>query len=151
MIHDALKNLERYKDVIPALNAVSEFLKNNPVENLSAGTTEIDGRDIYVNHDFSLYKKKEDARLEGHRRYIDVQVPVLKDGETEVYGWHQNEGLSDEVQYDEARDIEFFREEATSYITLRKGEFVVFFPGEGHAPLIGDGKEIEKLIFKVRL
>jgi YhcH/YjgK/YiaL family protein len=51
-------------------------------------------------------------------------------------------------QYDAEKDIEFFADTPDSYVTVLPGEFVIFFPDDAHAPLIGTG-EIHKVVIKV--
>ena len=48
------------------------------------------------------------------------------------------------------RDIAFFDDEATSYITLRPSECVVFFPEDAHAPGIAQGV-LRKAVIKVKI
>ena len=43
---------------------------------------------------------------------------------------------------------EFFNDAPSTYFTILPGEFAIFFPGDGHAPLIGEG-ETKKIIIKV--
>ena len=51
--------------------------------------------------------------------------------------------------YSAERDVAFYPGLCDTYLNVRKGMFVVFFPGEGHAPAItNDG--ILKLIVKIR-
>jgi beta-galactosidase beta subunit len=53
------------------------------------------------------------------------------------------------VPYSIERDVAFYPGLCDSYLNVRKGMFVVFFPGEGHAPAITK-TGILKLIVKIR-
>ena len=48
------------------------------------------------------------------------------------------------------RTSSFYHDQPTSYVDLLPGDFVILFPEDGHAPFIGDGSPISKLIVKVR-
>jgi YhcH/YjgK/YiaL family protein len=50
--------------------------------------------------------------------------------------------------YDPGRDIEFFTDRPDVWIPVKPGQFVVFFPEDAHAPLVGAG-EIHKIVVKV--
>ena len=52
--------------------------------------------------------------------------------------------------YNEKNDITFFEDEATTFIKVSPGEFAIFFPEDGHAPGIAEGK-FRKVIVKVRI
>ena len=52
--------------------------------------------------------------------------------------------------YDAAKDITFYDGPAEKYIKVCPGEFVIFFPQDGHAPCIADTAEIQKVIFKIK-
>lgn len=47
------------------------------------------------------------------------------------------------------KDIRFFDDEPETFYTLRPGQFTIFFPEDGHAPMIGEGN-VRKIIVKVR-
>ena len=58
--------------------------------------------------------------------------------------------LAPRAPYDESKDIIFYHDQPTSYVDLLPGDFVILFPEDGHAPFVGDGSPISKLIVKVR-
>ena len=93
-------------------------------------------------------KPEAEARLETHRKYIDIQIPLSC---AESYGWRSLSTLTDsETGYKEDNDIEFFHDQPSTLVTLQPGEFVIFSPEDGHAPLVGEGA-IRKMIIKVAL
>lgn len=51
-------------------------------------------------------------------------------------------------QYDVEKDIEFFGDVPDNYVSLLPGEFVVFFPDDALAPLIGTDV-VHKVVIKV--
>jgi YhcH/YjgK/YiaL family protein len=50
--------------------------------------------------------------------------------------------------YSAERDIEFYSEQSTTWVDLRRGDFAIFFPTDAHAPLAGSGP-LRKAIAKV--
>ena len=89
----------------------------------------------------------EQARLELHRKYIDIQL-VLR-GDEEVFGWSEKKDcLKPETEFDEAKDIQLFVDTPQCFYTVREGQFSVLYPEDGHAPMLGKGK-VKKCIFKI--
>ena len=69
----------------------------------------------------------------------------------ETYGWIDRSRLQHGQGYNEERDIEFFRCTPETWFDLEIGEFALFFPNDGHAPLVGTpGQTIRKAVFKIR-
>ena len=92
-------------------------------------------------------RSAEAAKLEAHRHYIDIQIPL--DG-SEGYGWRPTQELTQSVAgYQAERDVEFFHDRPSAHIHVRPGEFLILFPEDAHAPLIGNEAEIKKLVFKI--
>jgi len=78
----------------------------------------------------------------------DSQVPL---NGRETYGWIDRSRLQHGQGYNEERDIEFFRCTPETWFDLEIGEFALFFPNDGHAPLVGTpGQTIRKAVFKIR-
>ena len=93
-------------------------------------------------------KKENDAKIETHFKYIDIQMPLTA---TETIGWKAVADLKKTaVPYDEKNDITFFDDIPSAHIDVTPGNFAIFFPEDGHAPCIGNGK-FRKVIVKVRI
>ena len=54
------------------------------------------------------------------------------------------------VSYDEASDTALMKESPEAYISYSGDNFVICFPQDSHAPLLGSGT-VRKAVFKVRL
>ncbi|MBA4387641.1 MAG: YhcH/YjgK/YiaL family protein [Verrucomicrobia bacterium] len=107
---------------------------------------EIDGSRVYALPMTSQGKGRTAARLETHRKYIDIQY--IMSG-TDTMGWKAAAGCKTIAEpYNEARDIEFFTDKPDTYFDVSPGVFVVFFPEDGHAPLAGNG-EVVKVVVKI--
>jgi biofilm protein TabA len=93
-------------------------------------------------------RTRSEAKLECHRRYIDIQLVL--EGVDEM-GWKPlsdcHEPMND---YSAERDIQFFRDVPASWIATPPGAFCIFFPEDAHAPLVSNGK-IRKAVIKIAL
>ena len=146
MIIDIMENAGLYSKKDPRLEKAFNFLAGKGVSALKEGKYEIEEPSIYALVSFPKGSGRDLARLEAHRKYIDVQL-CLK-GE-EVIGWKpKKECRVVAAKYDSGKDREFFADVPASWLTLKPGYFAVFFPGEAHAPLAGEGA-LHKVVVKV--
>jgi YhcH/YjgK/YiaL family protein len=146
MIIDSLKNCMTYTGVHPRFAQAFEYLLNTDLASLPDGRNEIDGDNIYLMMNRRELKKPEDAPLEVHDRYIDIQL-VIRGKET--FGWSDRRELAaPRGEFDTTKDIGFYNDTPATFYTVHDGQMSIFFPGDGHAPMIGSG-EIVKCIVKV--
>ncbi len=147
MIIDSLQHSALYEQVNPYFKEAFDYIKKLDFNNLAAGKTQVNGDALIVNINESQLKKKEDAKLEVHNRYIDIQIPLSC---AEGFGWkYRPECTQPKSEFNEEKDILFFDDEPSTYFTLQSGEFVIFFPEDAHAPLVGEG-EVKKIVVKVQ-
>lgn len=148
MIVDSLKNAALYYSVNPRLKKAFEYLKTVDLDTLAPGKYEIDGKEIFLNLVERDLKSREEAKLEVHNDYLDVQV-VLR-GE-EGFGWSERSSLREPKEaFNVEKDIQFFDDVPQTYYTLQAGQFTILLPEDGHAPLVGEGP-IRKAILKVKM
>ena len=147
MILDTLDRLENYDYLSPLMGKVVEFFRNTDLSSLQPGRIELQSDDLFVNVNRQDAQTREQAPIEAHQEYIDIQVPISCD---EEMGYIANGFMPEpSTPYSSERDVSFYPGLCDTYINVRKGMFVVFFPGEGHAPAITN-KGILKLIVKIR-
>ncbi len=148
MIFDSLKNAALYYGVSPRLQKAFELVAAQDWTSVEPGIHELDGRDIFVNVVERELKKREDAKLEVHNEYIDIQI--LVSGKEESFGWSERKDLTQpQADFNEEKDIQFFDDVPQTYYTLKPGQFTILLPEDGHAPMVGEGP-IRKIIVKVR-
>lgn len=149
MIHDSLANFQRYVPLHPHFSVIAEFLRSHDLSALTPGRVDIlpDG-EIYANVQTATGQSADDALMEFHRKYIDIQVPLAT---PEQMGWLPLAKAPSSLQYDEAVDAALGSAKPTSYATVLPGEFTIFFPTDVHAPCIGEGASMPKVIFKIRV
>lgn len=146
MVIDRLENIEKYASLNPLFAQAIDFLKSHDLNALETGKTEL-SKDLLVNVAQTKPKAKEDAKLETHRDFIDIQIPLSG---TEVMGYTAAaDCVPADAPYNEEKDITFFEGLAESYIAVKPGMFAIFFPQDGHAPgITPDG--VKKVIVKVK-
>lgn len=148
MIVDEVKNGMKYASLNPRFAKAFEFLTSNDLESLPLGKVVLDGDDMWANVVELKGNTAENIKIEVHRQYIDIQVPVSK---TERIGWKAYASLSECTDpYSFENDCELFTDKATTYLDLKPLEFAVFFPEDGHQPGIVEGPH-KKIIIKVRV
>ena len=146
MILDTLTASARYDALHPGFTRAFEFLAATDLAAVSPGRHTIDGDRVYVSIDHKEGRGREGARLEAHRRYIDIQYTI--DGDEEI-GWMPLEacGLPGSG-FDEGKDVGFYDARVTTWLAVPPGAFTIFFPDDVHAPLGGRGL-LKKAIVKI--
>lgn len=146
MILDALTHSNRYLALHPLFACAFEFLRTTNVEALPPGRHAIQGDAIFAIVEACTGRTRAEAKLECHRRYIDIQLVL--EGIDEM-GWKPlAECVEPATEYDAARDIRFFNDVPASWIATPPGSFCLFFPDDAHAPLVSAGK-IRKVVVKI--
>lgn len=147
MVIDSLKNCAKYVSLNPHFAKAFYFIATHDLATIEPGKYEIDGDNVFATIVEGDLKKKEDAKLEVHNNYIDIQICIRG---SETFGWTKRETCVKPVgDYNAEKDILFFTDASTTFFSLIKDEFTIFFPEDAHAPMVGEGK-IRKCIIKVR-
>lgn len=76
MIIDKLENADWYYDCVPGFEQFMEFFNNNDLEELPACKLYLDGQDLYVNIVDFKGKDEDKCRMEAHKDYLDIQIPL---------------------------------------------------------------------------
>jgi YhcH/YjgK/YiaL family protein len=146
MIVDTLTQRDRYRHLHPGFAAAFDFAASHELAALAAGRHHIDGDRVFVSIDHTEGRGRAAARLESHRRYIDIQLTI--DGAEEI-GWRPLAQCRAAIApFDEQRDIGFYGDAPDSWVAVPPGRFAIFFPEDAHAPLAGTGR-LKKAIFKI--
>jgi biofilm protein TabA len=146
VILDTLAHAARYAPMHAGFARAFEFLATADLDALPPGRREIDGDRIYVSIDHTEGRGEDGARLEVHRRYIDIQYTIAGD---ELIGWMPlARCAAPDGAFDEAKDVGFFADRPSTWAAVPPGSFTIFFPHDAHAPLAGQGR-LRKAIVKV--
>ena len=126
---------------------VFAFMKQCSLDTLPVGRYEIDGDRVYLTIMEGALKERANAPLEAHNAYYDLQIPL---SQAEEYGIAVREKcVAPRGEFNPERDIIFYDDAPTHYVTLQMGEAIIFAPEVAHAPMIGEGS-IRKAVFKIR-
>jgi YhcH/YjgK/YiaL family protein len=151
MLVDQLENARNYP-FGPAWEKVSRFLAELPPDTAD-GEYRIQGDEIFARVMTYTTRDPEDAVLEAHRDYADVQSVLVG---SEAMAWFPTASLTVATPYDCDRDAEFYRYPGTAAarVTVVPGRFVLLLPGDAHMfALAVDGRPaaVKKVVVKVRM
>jgi YhcH/YjgK/YiaL family protein len=147
MIIDTIDNLCKYVALNPLFADVVEFLNGHDLQILEPGKYPIKDKDLFLNLQVAKQRTKETAFLETHVEMIDIQIPISAD---ETFGYTPLCDLPS-FEYNAEKDITKYGDtKAQTYVTVKPGQFAIFFPQDGHAPCITSESEIKKAIFKIK-
>ena len=146
MIIDKLENIGMYASVNPLFAQAIEFLKSTDLNAHELGKVVLKEGELFVNFAAARPKTKDDAKIETHNNFIDIQIPLIG---TELMGYMPRKDLA-EAEYNAEKDITFYPGHATDYLTVKPGMFAIFFPEDAHAPGVTE-VELKKVIVKVRV
>ena len=149
MIIDSLENSAKYNSLHPLFGTAFEWLKNQDLNNLEDGTYQIqDGLKAIMSAKGGKTVEESLEKFECHQKAIDIQFCISG---TETIGWKPiSKCLKFKAQYNEEKDVTFYEETPDMYFQLTDNQFVIFFPEDVHAPMIGEGV-IKKLVLKVKI
>jgi YhcH/YjgK/YiaL family protein len=148
LIVSSVSHSDRIEKLHPLFARLFDYVRTHDLLHQPLGRIDIDGDRLFINNSEPTCLTADEQVLEVHRDYIDVHF--LLQGE-ETIGWKDIDDVSNEVKaYDADADCALYDERATGYVTLHPGQFLVAFPEDPHAPIIGTGK-IRKAIAKVKV
>ena len=143
MIIDTLEHIDRCVNLGRNFAQAVEFLLGTDLSALSLGKGEIDDGRVYYDLQENVLNRGNPV-WEAHEQYADIQL-ILRGRERfgwGIAGWYDPMNL--EKDYCACRAVEGFD------FTLSQGQFVIFMPGEPHAPgLFGGEDRCLKLVVKV--
>lgn len=146
MIFDTLSNADRYLNLHPLFPRAFEFMRNINLDTLEPGIHQIIDKELFAIVEHVSARVREAAKLECHRKYIDIQLVL--EGRDEM-GWKSlSECHAPIAEFNAEKDIQFFKDPIDTWVATHANEFCIFFPQDAHAPLVGSGK-IRKIIFKI--
>lgn len=148
MVLGNLKDTSVYENLHPLFKMAFDYLNSTDFSKAEVGKVELKGKDLFAIISDSEMKPEADAKMEVHNSYIDIQLPVSK---PETYGWKARAELKEPRDaFNEEKDIQFFYDRGTALVTSVPGDFAIFYPEDGHAPCIGEGK-IRKVVVKIKV
>ena len=149
MIIDTTKNLPKYVCIHPLFAKTFEYISSSDLANAEAGTYEVaEGIKAIISEAEGKTKEQAQQTFECHNQFIDIQLVISG---VEEMGWKPRAScVSPQGDYNDEKDVLFYNDVPDMFFTLHPGQFVIFFPEDVHAPMIGEG-DIKKLIMKCPL
>lgn len=108
--------------------------------------------EVYLNRSSYIGKKFEDSKIEGHDKWLDIQI-VLKNKEGIGYVDKRKYDESNiTIPYNAEKDKTNYEGELDGIINTEAGYFVLVYPNDLHKPCIKLNEEIiEKAVIKVKI
>lgn len=146
MILDSLEAADRYAALHPRFKEALDYLRRPGLAEMDEGRHAIDEDRLWVIIERVEGRGREAARLEFHRRHIDIQYVIS--GEEQI-GWMPTGDCHQLRQpYDMQRDVGFFDDRPGTWLAMPAGMLAIFYPQDAHAPLAGNGPA-HKAVIKV--
>lgn len=148
MIIESLANAEKYYGLHKNFKAAFEYLNAQDLANMEVGKYEIaDGLKAIVSDSNGKTAEVAAEKFECHNKNIDIQVCIRGN---ETIGWKpRTDCTQPKGEYNDEKDVLFYADAPDMHFSLKDGQFVIFYPEDVHAPMIGEGP-IKKLVVKVR-
>jgi YhcH/YjgK/YiaL family protein len=150
MIIDTLKNAEKYYCVHRHFKKAFEYIRSTDLSTIEDGKYDIDGDNLraIISNKKGMTADESAAKFECHDKHIDIQYCITG---IEQIGWRSRETCMEQKgEYNTEKDVLFFNDSPDMHFQLRDGQFVIFFPEDVHAPMIGEDS-IKKLVIKVKV
>jgi biofilm protein TabA len=155
MIIDTIQNAPKYFSLHAFFPKAFEYIRNTDLETMESGKYDILGEGLQEDDLKAIFSTKKGmtaeesiAKFECHEKFIDIQVCI---NGVEQIGWKPKQKCATpNGGYNEEKDVRLFKDAPDMYFQLTNGQFVIFFPEDVHAPMIGDS-EIKKLVIKVKI
>lgn len=149
MIADRLQNAALYTGCRPQFQKAFDWLKT-AVQSGHAETGDIQGTGGYAKKQTCVLTAEGSGSFESHRKYIDIQYIVSG---REKFRFLHTDMLKTLTAYAEEKDVQRYEDHGEgAQITLEAGDFIIFFPEDGHLACISPEKEdtvSEKMIIKI--
>jgi YhcH/YjgK/YiaL family protein len=146
MIIDHIENAKSYISLHPIFGEAFRYLAKGEFEGLAPGRNRVGS--FFVIPVAQLGKGRDAARLERHEREVDIHFTV--DG-SDLIGWSPAGLLRQpDGEFDPEGDVQLFSDPPQVWAPVGPQEFAIFLPGDGHAPLGGDG-HVRKAVLKIRI
>jgi biofilm protein TabA len=150
MIIDTLQNAAKYYGVHLLFEKAFQYIQGLDPESVEMGSYAIDAdrlRAIFSNRK-GMTAAESVAEFECHNRHIDIQFCIHG---KEQFGWKPRETCKKpKGGYNADKDVQIYHDAPDMFFQLTDGQFVILFPEDVHAPMIGD-EEIKKLVMKVKI
>jgi biofilm protein TabA len=146
MILDVLQNSDNYIVMNQEFKMAFRFLLSRNLYELAEGRYDIVDDRVYAMVSKCPGRRREEALLEVHEKYIDIQL-ILEGIDT--MGWKAKAHCKTKCgEYDADKDVQFFKDDPDTWLSVKSGMFAIFFPEDAHMPMVSSG-HLHKVVVKV--
>ena len=150
MFIGTLTSWDAEKKYLPDIfSQVTDFLKSIDPETIKPGTYPIQGNEIFAKVECGSGKSEAERRFELHHKYIDVQMLLTGHERQDVTTIPPSSPPHEDRLQEE--DIAFYPAAGPIHsFYMHPGMFIIYFPGELHAPGLFDGNgKYKKVVVKI--
>ncbi|WP_300596853.1 YhcH/YjgK/YiaL family protein [Niabella sp.] len=150
MIIDTKDKGLNYAALHPLFKKAFDYIRQTDLLNTPAGTYVVEEGAVKAIVSEAPGKEAGIAleKFECHNQFIDIQYVISG---VEQMGWKPRQDcVKPKGDYNPDKDVLFYGDAPDMFFTLNAGQFVIFFPGDVHAPMIGEGV-IKKLVMKIKI
>jgi biofilm protein TabA len=149
MIIDKLENGNQYAALHPNFKVAFDYLLSTDLMALEVGKFDVaEGVKAIVSDKDGVKPEVAVEKFECHNKNIDIQVCIRGN---ETMGWKpRTDCTQPKGEFNDEKDVIFYADAPDMYFSLKGGQFVIFYPNDVHAPMIGDAA-IKKLVVKVAI
>ena len=152
MITSTLAQLHWYEIIGPRFESAIQYALATDFSRLETGKYPIDGDNIFAIVNEYTTKPLSECDPESHRDYADIQIVITG---AEKFGYTPLTDQTASTPYNPEKDVAFYSlaEEDLSYITVKAGQFIIFFPTDIHQPevFVHQPALVKKVVMKVSL
>ena len=152
MITSTLNQLHWYKTISPNFDKAIQYVLATDFTSMEPGKYQIDGENIFAIVNEFTTKPKEECDPESHQDYADIQIIISG---TERFGYTPLTTQVATTPYNPEKDVALYSiaEEELDYLTLKTGQFIIFFPSDIHQPELYTRQPdlVKKVVVKVGL
>lgn len=151
MVVTDLAHMAEQVAMTPNMKKALEFIHKSRGKEVADGRVEIDGDKVFAMvQSYDTIVAGEKPKLEGHKKYIDVQYVVSGH---EIIGWALTDRTDVTVAYDAAKDAWFGVADPAEFTPVHvfTGQAAILYPTDAHAPRLAAGKPsfVKKFVVKV--
>ncbi len=148
MVIDKIENYKLYVCLSEKIAKAFAYINETDLSRTEPGKYKIDNDDIFALVQEYDTKDKNECKLEGHSKYIDIQHVIYG---VELIGVTS---LINQIPvYKNEKDDCTFYESDSTLIRIESGMFTIFFPDDLHMPGIklNQISKVKKVVIKVRI
>ncbi len=149
MIITNANDIWRYKGISEAMKKAIEYIESGEYKNIPQDKTRRPVVEGEVEVIRMGYEPKTEPGWEAHENWIDIQI-MLEGEEKMLYAPLAK--MTKEGDYDAKKDFQKLSGEPTVELSAKAGDFIIFFPEDGHAPNVANKNSttVDKVVVKVR-